>query len=87
MKVTLNRREYLALDALRGLPEDAHMLIMCCTPTETGGILEGSQRAFEELVDFVSEEFSEGMLPASKVRALTSLCVKIDPECADWLGM
>ncbi len=88
MKVSLTKAEYRAVNALRGLPDGAHMLVMCSTMTPTGsGILEGSKDAFEELVSFVGEEMAEGMLSAAAARTLGSMCVKIDPECADWLGM
>ncbi|MEL6346159.1 MAG: hypothetical protein AAFV53_23820 [Myxococcota bacterium] len=86
MKVTLSKAQYRAVNALRGMPYDAHMLIMCSQPTKTGGILEGSQKAFDELVTFISEEMAEGMLSASASRTLSALCVKIDPSCASWLG-
>jgi len=87
MKVTLSKTQHRAVNDLRGLPHDAHMLIMCSRYTATGGTLEGSEKAFEELVSFISEEMAEGMLSATAARALMSLCIKIDPECADWLGM
>lgn len=87
MKVELNPSQYRALNELRGLPDDAHMLVMRAKYTPTGGFLEGRQEAFDELVDFVGEELADGMLSASAARALEALCIKIDPECADWLGM
>ncbi|MEQ1505862.1 MAG: hypothetical protein ABMB14_26745 [Myxococcota bacterium] len=87
MKVSLTKAEYRAVNALRGLPEGAHMLIMCSSATETGGVLEGSEGAFEELVSFIGEAMADGMLSATAIRALWALCVKIDPDCADWLGM
>ncbi|MFT4625683.1 MAG: hypothetical protein ACI8PZ_004354 [Myxococcota bacterium] len=87
MKVTLNKSQYRALNNLRALPADAHMLIMCSKLTPTGGVLDGSQDAFDELVGFISGEIADGMVSATAARALASLCVKIDPSCADWLGM
>jgi len=55
----------------------------------TSGVdsLEGSQEAFDELVEFIGEELAEGMLSATNARALHALCLRIDPSCADWLGM
>ena len=87
VRVTVNKSQYRALNELRGLPEEAHMLIMCSRPTKTGGILEGSEEAFEELVSFISDEMAEGMLSATECRTLGALCVKVDPDCRDWLGM
>ncbi len=87
MKVTLTKAQYRAVNALRGLPQGAHMMIMCSSATETGGVLEGSKADFEELVSFIGEELAEGMLSAASGRALGSLCIQIDPGCADWLGM
>jgi hypothetical protein len=87
MKVSLTKAEYRAVNALRGLPEQAHMLIMCSAPTETGGVLQGSEEAFEKLVSFIGEEMVDGTLSAAASRTLRSMCAKIDPDCADWLGM
>ena len=87
MKVTLNKSQYRAVNDLRGLPHDAHLLIMCSSITDAGGILDGSEDAFEELVSFIGEEMADGMLSATAARTLRSLCIKIDPDCADWLGM
>ena len=87
MKVALTKGEYQAVNALRGLPEGAHMLIMCSSPTATGGLLEGSKDDFEELVSFIGEEMVDGSLPASAQRVLYAACLKIDPGCAARLGM
>ncbi len=85
--VKLNTSEYRALNRLRGLPEDAHMLIMCSRMTSTGGTLDGPQKAFDELVAFIDEEFAESLVSAADRRALESICGKIDPNSVDWLGM
>lgn len=85
MKVTINRSEVKALNDLRGLPEDAHMMVMCMESTEDGGVLEGSETAFEALVDFIGEELAEGLVRGDP-RHLVSLCEKIDPDCVEWLG-
>lgn len=87
MTVTVNKAQYRALHALRGLPEGAHMLLMCSRPTETGGVLDGSEDDFQELVEHIGESIAEGMLSQGAARALSALCVKIDPDCAEWLGM
>lgn len=87
MRITLNKSEYGAVNDLRGLPRDAHMLIMTGRSTDTGGVLDGSEHAFEALVSFISEELADGVVSARAARALQSLCIKIDPDCADWLGM
>ena len=85
MRVAVNKAEYRALNGLRGLPAGAHTLVMCALPTPTGGVLDGSETDFAELVSFIGGEIADGTLPAS--RALLSLCLKIDPECGDWLGL
>jgi hypothetical protein len=87
MRVALTKTEFRALNALRGLPEDAHYLVMTSSPTPTGGELDGDEDAFEELVAFIGEELAEGMLSASAAKTLWRLAVKIDPSCAEWLGM
>jgi hypothetical protein len=87
MKVSLNKSQYRALNDLRGLPEAAHMLLMCSLLTDTGGVLEGDEEAFAELVSFIGAEMAEDMLSATASRSLRTLCLKIDPGCAEWLGM
>jgi len=87
MKVSLAKAEYDAVNDLRGLPHAAHMLLMCSLPTRKGAVLEGSEDAFAELVSSIGESMADGMLSASAARTLRSVCLKIDPDCADWLGM
>lgn len=87
MKVTLNKTQYRAINDLRGLPPEAHMLVMCARSTDKGGVLDGRPGAFEELVSHIGEELGDGMVSATAGRALASAAVKIDPACADWLGM
>ena len=76
MKVSLDKAQYRALNGLRGLPEGAHMLVMCSAPAATGGVVGGDEDAFEELVSFIGTEMAEGMLTATASRALRSLCLK-----------
>jgi hypothetical protein len=87
MRIDITQRERRALDKLRGLPSGAHMLLMCAHRTESGATLEGSEEAFTELIDFISEELADGMVSAASGAVLYALCVRIDPDCADWLGM
>ena len=86
MRITLNKGEYRALDRLRGLPADAHLLVMCAAFTTTGCVLDGSEDAFDELVGFIGEELGEGMAPTGDRRALFSICLKISPGSLEWLG-
>lgn len=86
MKVSITRAQWHALNDLRGLPQGAHMLVMTSAPTETGATLEASKDAFDELVAHISEDLGEGMLEGSAAKALTAMCLKIDPRCRDWLG-
>ncbi len=87
MKITLTRSESSALNNLRGLPEDVHFMVMRMSLSLEGGVLDGDEETLEALVEFVSGELADGMVPNKHVGALTSLCVKIDPGCIDWLGM
>lgn len=87
MRVTLTKVQYRAINDLRGLPEGAHMMVMCSESTATGGVLEGSKEDFDELVSFVGESLADGLVAAGDVRALRSACVKIDPKCQTWLGL
>lgn len=87
MRVTLNKTQYRAVNALRGLPQGAHLMVMCSRSTDTGGILEGDRDAMDELVSHISEELADGMVSAATGRALASAAIAIDPKSADWLGM
>lgn len=86
MKMSLAKAEYDAVNDLRGLPHASHMLVMCSRPTREGGVLEGSDDAFAELVSSIGEAMADGMLSAGAARTLRSACLIIDPDCADWLG-
>lgn len=87
MLAKLDKTQARALESLRGLPADAHSLVMCSRLTASGCTLEGPKGAFDELIAFIGEQLADGMLPAPSVVALRSLCVQIDPDCADFLGM
>lgn len=86
MKISITGKQWHALNDLRGLPEAAHMLVMCSMPTENGAVLEGDKDAFDELVAHISEDLAEGMLTGGTAKALVALCLKIDPRAGDWLG-
>lgn len=87
MNLPINKSQWHALNELRGLPETAHLLVMSARSTDSGAVLDGSQSAFGELVEHIGSELEEGMFSGPIAGALHALCVKIDPECADWLGM
>ncbi|MCB9662405.1 MAG: hypothetical protein H6726_32500 [Sandaracinaceae bacterium] len=59
---------------------------MTSAPTDTGAVLEGDKDAFDELVAHISEDLGEGMLTGGAAKALTAMCLKIDPRCRAWLG-
>ena len=60
-----------------GLPPGAHMLVMCSSSTDSGGVLDGNSSDFDELVSHINEELADG-LSASASRTLAAVCVKID---------
>lgn len=59
------------------------MLLMTARPDA----LEGDEDDFQELVEFIGEELAEGMFSKADADTLVDLCLKIDPNCGDWLGM
>ncbi|MEM7675780.1 MAG: hypothetical protein AAF449_07220 [Myxococcota bacterium] len=61
-------------------------MVMAMELTPEGNVIEGEMETFESLVTFVSNELASGTVSNSNLRSLTSLCVKIDPACLDWLG-
>ena len=75
-----------ALHVLRGLPADVHMVLMTARLTDSGAVLDGSEETFDELVSFIDEELGAGIASRSAVRPLMALCLRIDPDCANWIG-
>ena len=86
MRIKINRSETRALNNLRGLPDDVHMMLMTMTFADDGGVLDGTKETFDFLVEFIGELLAEEMLSDRDASVLTSLCQKIDPGCVDWLG-
>jgi hypothetical protein len=81
--VTLDKAEYRLLNQFRGLPEDAHMLVMCSrSGPDGGGVLDGDPEAFAELRSYVGEEIEQGR-PTGR-RALMSMYTKLDLACAEY---
>ena len=88
MRITLTKAEYNVVNDLRGMPTDAHMMVMCSQMLpDGGGVLDGTEEAFDELFHHINEDLSEGLARKRSVRALMSVCLKIYPDRADWLGM
>ena len=84
MNITLNQAESEALNALTGLPTEAHMLVMCGDVTASGMELEGSVTAFDELLQDLHDRLAEHRIPTAQRAALASICAKIDPKSASW---
>jgi len=63
------------------------MLVMCAHPDPSGDTLEGTKDDFDELVEHISGEFAEGMVSNRDAPLLYAICIKINPDCAEWLGM
>ncbi len=84
MRVQLKPAEALALQDVRGLPEAAHLLVMCMS---SDWVLEGSRASFDLLVDAISEDLADGMHAAETSRLLADICLEIDPTRADWLEL
>lgn len=88
MRISLDKAGFQAVNALRGLPRGVHSLVMRSRSTEGGGgVLEGGEDAFDELVQFISGEIADGMVSPGQARALRAACARIDPESVHWLGM
>ena len=85
MKSTVNMSQYRALNALRGVPDGVHMMIMCSRRTEDGAEIEGAESDFRALVEFVGEEVAEGLVVGGAARALVALCEEIEPGCSEWM--
>ena len=87
MQLTITRAQERALNTLRGTPDDVHMMLMTVRPTGDGAILQGTEETFANLVTFISDDIAEGMLAKKAIGPLSTLCIQIDPDCANWLGM
>ena len=87
MKIILSKKEYRALDEIRGAPEDVHYMVMCSKEEQGRMVLEGNESTFEELLGLISEEISERLCPAKNISPLLGICKKINPSSLDWVGM
>lgn len=47
---------------------------------------EGSPEDFKRLTEFINEDIEDGMLSGKAADCLITLCIEIEPNCADWIG-
>ncbi len=70
-----------ALNAIRGLHQDAFHLVVGATRKENGGyILEGSEAAFNHLTQDVFEEIYSRLSPARHLKHLKKLYSRLEPD-------
>lgn len=80
-QLSITAREYDALEDLRGLKEGAHYLVMTTHKTNDGEyILQGSPKAFDELISDLSDEIFCELSPPRRLAQLRKLYRRISPD-------
>ena len=80
-KISISIAEYLALNSIRGLEEDAHMLVMTAQRTKNGYyVLSGSSETFDSLASYISEDIYYETLPAKELKQLRKLLERLEPD-------
>jgi hypothetical protein len=76
--VKVSHQEYSALMDIRGLPDDAHTIVMTAGPALDGGWqLKGNRSAFQDLLYTVIEDIEVGIAPRKNQPALVKLCRRL----------
>ena len=79
--IHITSREYSTVFNIRGLKENAHMMVMTAHREADGGyILKGSPRAFDELASDLLDEIEFRISPRLSIRALRSLYNKLGSD-------
>ena len=76
-QLVVSNREYSALDAIRGMNEKAHYLVMTANNKDSQWILEGPEEAFDALLEEINMEIEEGLAPRKNLPALERLCRRL----------
>ena len=63
---------------MRGLEPLAHSMLMCAKRTSEGYFLNGSDKAFDELLGNLHEEIDYALCPKKNIRYLVSVISKIE---------
>jgi hypothetical protein len=79
-KLLITKAQYLALDRIRGLEQSVHYMVMAAKETPKGYVLEGSSEAFDHLQNDLSDEIYHEMSPASQLKHLRSLMLRLEPD-------
>lgn len=79
-EVRITSKEYSALMDIRGLHQDAHMMVMKADLQANGDwILQGSHEIFDVLIQNLREDLDEGMAPKKNRPALMRIIKYITP--------
>ncbi len=80
IKLKVTEKQYDALQEIRGLRNDGHMMVMTAKRLENGWLLEGTEKTFDGLVTDLYDEVEFEMQPKSKLKHLRQLIAEISPE-------
>lgn len=80
LKIEITKSQYSALNAIRGLQQDAQYMVILANETANGYVLEGTEQTFEHLVRDLYDEVEFEMQPKSALKHLRSLICRIEPE-------
>ena len=78
-KITLSNAQYDLLQDIRGLNENAHMMVMTAKRLTGKWELEGDEDTIGDLVCDLYDEIE--LQPRSKSESLARLICKIQPDC------
>jgi hypothetical protein len=84
ISIQLSSKQYSAVLNIRGMPEEAHSMVMCSTFIDDSTIiLDGEEDAFQELGSTISEELDYEMCKKSDQTHLFRVAEKIEEvlEC------
>lgn len=80
IKLKITDKQYDALQEIRGLRSDGHMMVMTAKRLENDWLLEGTEKTFDGLVMDLYDEVEFEMQPKSKLKHLRQLICEISPE-------
>ena len=79
---TLTHKEYSALMDIRGMHQNAHLLVMTASfnSDEKSATITGTTEDFDHLFDDIMQDLEEDLAPKKNRAALTRIVQRLGPE-------